>query len=406
MSSEKFYIEKCCELIEKELGWGESNSWQNQDFEQLGEKIFQKTNGSLSVSTLKRIWGKVKYNSSPNLATLNTLAQFIGYENWRAFTSNGFQTEIQLGVEIKKDKSFKKAFWILGISLLLISLFAFLGYNKVSKQLIFHDIVFTSKPVTKGVPNTVIFKYDVTNSNADSIFIQQSWNPKLRQKVDADQHESTTTYYTPGYYKAKLVLNDSIAKEHDLFIESGGWLGMIENKQIPTYFSKAEITQPYGIGISIKELKGKGVALDKELPWVSFYNVDKDKTVPATDFTMEAEIRNTCKTGQGVCQKSYISLLCSEGFISIPLCIKGCVGEMNLYLNMQQIDGKTHDLSAFGTDFNDFVTIKCTIRNKEISISINEKLAYQSDFTQNMGKVVGTQIRFMGTGEIRKFELK
>src|SRR5690606_1875997 len=34
---------------------------------------------------LKRIWGKVKYTSRPTTTTLDTLAQFIGHQNWRGF---------------------------------------------------------------------------------------------------------------------------------------------------------------------------------------------------------------------------------------------------------------------------------------------------------------------------------
>ncbi len=81
MPNEAFFILKCRELIEEKLAWGKSEHWQNQDFESLREKVFEETGISLSTSTLKRIWGKVKYESSPNVATLNALAQFVSYEN-------------------------------------------------------------------------------------------------------------------------------------------------------------------------------------------------------------------------------------------------------------------------------------------------------------------------------------
>ena len=51
----------------------------------LSEKIQEQLNIPLSHVTLKRIWGKVKYDSLPNTHTLNTLVQFVGYENWREF---------------------------------------------------------------------------------------------------------------------------------------------------------------------------------------------------------------------------------------------------------------------------------------------------------------------------------
>ena len=41
----------------------------------------------LSHVTLKRVWGKVKYESLPSTHTLDTLVQYLGYESWRDFRS-------------------------------------------------------------------------------------------------------------------------------------------------------------------------------------------------------------------------------------------------------------------------------------------------------------------------------
>ena len=70
---------------EEKTGWGDSNLWKNQDFLQLSEMIFEQTGIALSHVTLKRIWGKVRYDSVPHTSTLNTIVQFLGYRNWREF---------------------------------------------------------------------------------------------------------------------------------------------------------------------------------------------------------------------------------------------------------------------------------------------------------------------------------
>jgi hypothetical protein len=131
------YIEKCRRLIEEKLAWGSSEHWQNQDYEQLSERIFEVTNTTLSISTLKRVWGKVQYKSTPNLSTLNALAQFAGYENWRSFVSENVQpptmpvkneTAIE-SIPSKHVVSFKgsKVFWMgsMAVFLTLIVLWAF-----------------------------------------------------------------------------------------------------------------------------------------------------------------------------------------------------------------------------------------------------------------------------------------
>jgi len=403
MSYEDSYIRKCRNLIEQKLAWGDSGNWRSQDFDTLSERIFEETNISISSSTLKRIWGKVKYESSPNLATLNALVLFIGYENWRAFTSHG-QPEVELSAEPLEEiskKPIKNIHLIFAGIALIVSFLGFWAFKKKSEAVNFHNLVFTSKPVTVGIPNTVIFQYDAAKSNADSVFIQQSWDPKLRVKVDKNLHQFTTTYYHPGYYKAKLFLNDSLAKEHDLFLESDGWLGMIENKNIPIYFTKHEILKSGAIGVTEAEVKAKGADLKNEIPWVSFYNIGKDKVMPGEHFELETEVKNTFSSGNGVCQNTQIIVLFKNGVIEIPLGIKGCIGELNLLIGNKLLQGKTNDLSGFGVDFNEFVKLKCVVKNHEIKILINGKMVYKGDFRQNTGDIVGTLIMFKGAGMIK-----
>src|SRR6266481_242088 len=97
MEKEKQLLLLCRKLIEQSLNWGDGSIWSNDDFEQLSEKIFDKTKVKLSVSTLKRIWGKVRYENFPTTATLNALTGFLGYESWRDFKQkNLIEDEIQI----------------------------------------------------------------------------------------------------------------------------------------------------------------------------------------------------------------------------------------------------------------------------------------------------------------------
>ena len=72
-------------LYEEKTGWGDSDLWNNEDFLELSEMIFDQTGIALSHSTLKRIWGKVRYENLPRTKTMNTIVQFLGYLNWREF---------------------------------------------------------------------------------------------------------------------------------------------------------------------------------------------------------------------------------------------------------------------------------------------------------------------------------
>jgi hypothetical protein len=100
MNTGEFLIEKTIKLFECETGWGDSLEWTNQDFVVLSEKIQERTGEALSYVTLKRVWGKVKYDSIPTTHTRDTLVRFLGFENWRDFrsqnnTGNGSAKTVQ-----------------------------------------------------------------------------------------------------------------------------------------------------------------------------------------------------------------------------------------------------------------------------------------------------------------------
>ena len=406
MADEVYYIAKCRELIEKKLAWGKSDIWQTQDFENLSEKIFEETKVMLSNSTLKRIWGKVRYESIPNMTTLNALAQFAGYENWRAFTATDFQS-----LNEKKDSTAKSTFQLpfkifLPVAgfVLIIALIAFGLVKKQSKPLNFKNVQFTSKPVTSGLPNTVIFQYDASNSNADSVFIQQSWDSKKRYKVDKQLHEYTSTYYYPGYYRAKLILNDSIVKERDVYIETDGWVGIIERNPIPIYLPKSLFKKQ--LGLTQGDLSKLKIDVQKEPPVFTLIKVSKDLNLMSDNFSLQVQLQNTYNESNAICQYTHVVIFGTKGIISIPLCKVGCVGEIGLMLGMNYINGKTNNLSSFGVDFSKDVKLTCETKNQFIKLSVNDKVAYTGDFKQNIGTLVGMQVEFNGVGTVKYFEVK
>lgn len=55
------------------------------EFNSLCWKIQKKTGQSISLSSIKRLWGYVKYDGFPATTTLNILAQFNDYKSWESF---------------------------------------------------------------------------------------------------------------------------------------------------------------------------------------------------------------------------------------------------------------------------------------------------------------------------------
>ncbi len=409
MNKESQSLKKCQKSIEEKLAWGSSEHWQNQDFENLSERIFEETRTQLSTSTLKRLWGKIPYDSTPNLGTLNALAQFAGYDSWRTFNSTQVAllpppTIPSVTVAISQPNRFRFSMMLcLFILLMPHSLSAFWNYTP---NLRYHHISFSSQFITKDLPNTVFIKYDVMDSNADSVFIQQNQDTHQRIKVDKHKSQWAHTYYTPGVYPIQLILNDSVIQNHDLIIETDGWLRMMDKKPIPIYFPKKQVDYSKPIDITMADLEQAKPSLFQSVPWVSLFKVQKTMAVPSHHFVMETSLRNTFGKGDGVCQQTKISLLGTKGTTVIPLCAKGCVADLEVIVNNRIFDGHTEDLSGLGVDFKDWVEVRCEVKSHSMKVFVNDKLAFSRPIEHNIGTIVGTRIQFFGTGEVKRFELK
>lgn len=55
------------------------------DFDHLAASIYSRLHESVSVSTLKRIYGYVRSDSTPRRTVLDILSRFVGYTDWAAF---------------------------------------------------------------------------------------------------------------------------------------------------------------------------------------------------------------------------------------------------------------------------------------------------------------------------------
>ncbi|MBC7890940.1 MAG: hypothetical protein H7Y12_01890 [Sphingobacteriaceae bacterium] len=416
ISTEESLLEHCRRLIETQLGWGSARMWSHADFVALSEKIFGSTGVQLSHTTLKRIWGRVRYESAPTLATLNALAQFAGYENWRAFQQKSADAQpldqedaVFLSPTLPPTRT-STHWWMASAGILLLVLALLWAFRRQPQRLRYGAVTFTSQPVAVGIPNTVLFRYDARDSNADSVFIQQSWDPRRRFRVDKQRHEYASTYYYPGYFRAKLVLNDSVVREHDLYLRSEGWLATLDREPIlagpiPVYFRKPQ--RPDGtVGLGEADLRNQRVDTTKEIPWTSLFNVQDLGGVSGDDFTFETRLRSTFGRGDAVCQQAYIVLQCSNGHHVVPLSISGCVGELALTFGDAHAEGKTSDFSGFGVPSAEWVTVRCEVHRKAVRVFVNERLAWQGRFEKNVGKLVGLRYRFHGTGEVASAEFR
>lgn len=400
--------------MEKKLNWGSSADWSAQDFERLSERIAAETGVSLSATTLKRVWGKVKYDSVPTQTTLNALAQFLGHDNWRLFcvsnltlngNGNGEHTDETPAAKIPKSSSFslwqRRRTWLIGLMVIVaVSAVAVLFFNYLNAPIDSSQVRFSSRKVTEELPNSVVFEYSIGNLKTDSVTIQQSWDPRRRERISAHKGQHTSIYYYPGYFKAKLLVGDQIMQEHPVFIKTQGWKGIIEQTPIPMYLSSKEIALNGSSmeinAVTLREKTGQSVFNNV---WTHFYLVN-DVNQDADNFTFETVLQNTSAKEEAICQKVRIRILTSESAIGLPLCSKGCTSDASLFIGGTNVSGKDRDLSAFGCDFSKAQRLKCTVSNKVFTVFLNEKSIFTAPANENLGKIVGVVIGFEGAGKI------
>lgn len=424
ITEEKDLLEISRTGIERSLGWGSSNSWTNQDFEELSDRIFDKTEVRLSVSTLKRIWGKVKYDSSPNTATLNALAVFLGYENWKSFRqqqTNGHlngakELPPELPVEMpqtgkpisqSKNKTNRYFTYLAAGVLIAIAVIIFMIRSpRDTTRIGAAPVSFESHKVTDDLPNSVIFDYDVSNIKADSFFIQQNWDPRRREKISATGKQHTSIYFYPGNFTARLVANNEVKKTSRVFIQTKGWKGIIDKNPIPIYLSDSDIAQQAGMGVSADVLKEKtGTTVFNEI-YTQFYNVREFGGLTLNNFVFKARLQNTSSVEQSVCKKTELCILAVGTAIVIPLTDKGCISDINILTGDTVLSGKQNDFSKFGVDFNKPHDFKCEVNNGRLNIYIDEELIFSTlRKTRNDAEIIGLKFGFLGTGSISNLSL-
>ncbi len=405
-------LKRLLNIIEQQLDWGDASVWQSKDLEILSELIFEKTKVSLSASTLRRVWGRVEYNHLPSGTTLDTLARFAGFDNWRAFMKRNGHTETQTvelpTTEIKSTEIKRKTGWGLKLALILIGVAAvslISIYAKKAPSAPKGPYLFNTRPVTRTIPNSVIFTYDVKTNPGDSVFIQQSWDPDTRVSVDKSKHQFTSVYYSPGFYHAKLLVNNKIVKERLLMIPTTGWLGLIEQRPIPVYIDSAEFIGKDVMGISTSVITQKNIPLAPQPPAVAYFNVGNFTPVPLKDFSFSAKIRNDYHDGAAACQFLQIILFTDNTPVIIQLSAKGCISNLSLLNGRFFESGKDHDLSGFGTDLSKWVKVSCHSNKDKIQYFVDDKLVYESQLPLYNENIVGMGYSFQGTGSVKNIEL-
>lgn len=109
--------QQLCEAIERQV---ERTMQTPLDFKWLSERIFERVHETISPTTLMRLWG-YRTGVVPRQATLDIMARFLGYADFREFQDKSKETADSLNDQginvegINEGKRWKKRWWVAGL---------------------------------------------------------------------------------------------------------------------------------------------------------------------------------------------------------------------------------------------------------------------------------------------------
>ncbi|HEX5172105.1 MAG TPA: hypothetical protein VFW11_23165 [Cyclobacteriaceae bacterium] len=416
--SEQDAVKTCLGEILTVNGYGDPTLLVQRDFEYISHEIESKTGTLISVSTLKRLLNG-SFARIPQTATLNAISIYLGYRNWQEYrSSKRADNKFPASHSIKNDSK-QQIFETLKKNSRLIRLFivitgvlfaaVLIGLSRTSKTSgNFHEAQFSVRKTTRNeIPNTVIFEYDIDNVDADSFFIQQSWDRNRRIQVFKNTHTITDIYYEPGYHVAKLIANDSIIKTLDVSIPTNRWfLYAKENKpkSIPVYINKDPYLANGTFGLQEEDVITSHIAIREEMTYIYTYFPEKME-VSSDNFTFKARIKVN-EVRNNFCPHFMTEIFCQRNFMFFDTTPAGCISESMIQFGENFLSGKKHDLSALGIDPREWLIVEITVKDKRVTLRFNGKKVFAMEYQNSSGLITGLGFISNGLCEIDNVELK
>jgi hypothetical protein len=393
-------------------------SWKEmrqRDLEYLCERIGESSGILISLSTIKRILNG-QYNRLPQVATLNALSVYLGYTDWQTFkAAKGKAVNGTPPAPVPRPSagplSRRRSPILIGAGIVVV-LFIILSWNYFSRSSPKAGddagaAAFAVRKTTQNaIPNTVVFTYDIDRLRGDSFFIQQSWDKNRRVRVYKNSHTLTDIYFEPGYHVAKLFADDHIVKTIDVSIPTDKWFFYSKETLVrgqPAYIHTDTPIRRGILGLDRQTLVASKIDPDK--PRVYLYTFfPTNIAADADNFRLTARIRMTevCNTA---CPWIMSEIYCQKGFMYCTLTMPGCTGGISAQFGNQVIDGKDNDLSPLATDVHRWHDLEILVRQRQVTVSIDDKAVMTKGYTVSAGLVTGLGFHSNGLCEVDSIRL-
>lgn len=391
-------------------GWSRLSSMTQRDFEHISIELQKKSGILISGITIKRL-ANGSFSRMPQIATLNAIANYFDFKTWQEYKASITRNEKNANTPEKASPVKKKKLTlpaILGLVPLALILTGLYFIPAEWQNNGFETASFSARKTTgNDIPNTVVFNYNIDDVQADSFFIQQSWDKNRRVRIYKNTHTLTDIYYEPGYHIAKLIANDSIIKAVPVSIPTHDWFFYANENKIryQTEYIKADRPVHNGLlALSPLDLIKNRIAPDKGKIYLYSYFPQKFE-VSSENFSLKTRVRMK-EISNNFCPYIAIEVYAQRYFMLIKSTPKGCAAEAMMYLGEKKISGKDTDLSAISFDVTKWTDIELTVKNKQAAIKINGKESFSGSYKNDTNLITGLSFISNGLCEVDGVELK
>ncbi|WP_350284556.1 hypothetical protein [uncultured Croceitalea sp.] len=410
--SDQAILKEIKRKIARDADLQETAIWTQKDFDFLSYYIEEKTACRLSVSTLKRIWSN-DHQRLPHIATLDALSKTAFDKNWQRLKSASLSNQVEKEENtfkrtfIGRERKFRKA--LIALLLIIPMVFILIGGAKAfqkkqnGKETMANVTFGHEKTLENKLPNTVVFNYDIEEINADSFFLQQSWDTFRKVEIFKGVKQRTDIYYVPGYFTAKLFADDKIIKEMPVHIIYEDWFMAARQpmSNIVTFDKNLWLSEDY-LGIATETLQSKGIDINKEFQLAYYYvkdfGVDGDNLKYKASFQMEPLESVDCPMAN-------FHLQGTKGYYWIMIGNKGCGSEVYIRTGDTLHNGKTQDLTKLTTNIYQWNELEIHTSNKNVQLVLNGTAVFSTSYQATIGKIMEISYFFNGPGMIDNVKL-
>jgi len=362
-------------------GYSDLTRMTQRDFDHIGEQLQQKSGILISGTTVKRL-AHGEFTRLPQIATLNAIANYYNYKTWQDFKASRIEEAPKKEIAPKLRRRFNIKYLSVPVVIVMLGSFYFFRSTKGGVKHAEKASFSFRMNTPNDLPNSVVFSYNIDDVQADSFFIQQSWDQNRRIRIYKNSYTQTDIYYEPGYHIAKLIANDSVIKTADVSIPTDRWFFYaIDNiANYNTQYIKVDTFNRNGsLGLSIRQLQKNNIEVSKDKRYHYVYFPSR-MDIPADNFQYKTRVRMQ-EVSNSLCPYIEIELYCQRAFMNMRCTTKGCAHEAFVIFGEQLKKGSENDLSPITFDVSQWTDIEITVKNKTAVVKINGKEAFSTHYT-------------------------